>query len=55
MDQLSFIDAEYQRKRRPTRREKFLAEMDQLIPWKKLEKRTAHPIRKASVAVHHTH
>lgn len=39
MDQLSFSDAEYQRKRRKTRREKFLAEMDQLIPWAKLEKK----------------
>lgn len=39
MDQLSFSDSEYQRKRRLTRREKFLAEMDQLIPWTKLEKK----------------
>lgn len=46
MDQLSFSDAEYQRKRRPTRREKFLAEMDQLVPWKKLEKRLAQPYPK---------
>lgn len=46
MDQLSFSDAEYQRKRRPTRRERFLAQMDQLIPWKKLEKRLAQPYPK---------
>lgn len=39
MDQLSFTDAEYQRKRRPTRRERFLAEMDQLIPWARIEKK----------------
>jgi len=43
MDQISFSDAEYQRKRSPTRREKFLAEMDRQIPWKKLEKRLAQP------------
>jgi len=39
MDQLSFTDAEYQRKRRPTRRERFLTEMEQLIPWAKIEKK----------------
>ena len=33
MEQLSFADLEYARKRRRTKREKFLAEMDRLIPW----------------------
>lgn len=36
MDQLSFSDAEYDGKRRQTRREKFLAEMEQVIPWLRL-------------------
>lgn len=39
MDQLSFSDAEYNGKRKQTRREKFLAEMEQVIPWSRLEKR----------------
>lgn len=33
MEQLSFADLEYARKRRRTKREKFLTEMDRLIPW----------------------
>lgn len=39
MDQLSFSEAEYNVKKRKTRREKFLEEMDALIPWKQLEKK----------------
>jgi IS5 family transposase len=39
MDQMSFSDAEYGTKRKQTRREKFLAEMDQVIPWQRLGKR----------------
>ena len=34
--QLSFGDAEYNGKRKRTRREVFLAEMDQVVPWKGL-------------------
>nr|WVL54675.1 IS5 family transposase [Xanthomonas nasturtii] len=34
--QLSFGDAEYNGKRKQTRREVFLAEMDQVVPWKDL-------------------
>jgi IS5 family transposase len=34
--QLSFSDAEYAGKRKRTRREIFLAEMDQVVPWKAL-------------------
>lgn len=34
--QLSFGDAEYAGKRKKTRREVFLAEMDQVVPWKSL-------------------
>lgn len=37
MDQLSFSEAEYAVKKRKTRREKFLEQMDALIPWKQLE------------------
>lgn len=36
MDQLSFGDAEYVSKRKQTRREVFLAEMEQIIPWHSL-------------------
>ena len=38
MDQISFSEAEYATKRKQTRREKFLGEMDKAIPWKKLER-----------------
>ncbi|MBO9962838.1 IS5/IS1182 family transposase, partial [Xanthomonas phaseoli pv. dieffenbachiae] len=34
--QLTFGDAEYNGKRKRTRREVFLAEMDQVEPWKEL-------------------
>lgn len=33
MDQMSFADAEYSGKRKQTRREVFLAEMEQVVPW----------------------
>jgi len=39
MDQLTFSEAEYNNKKRKTRREKFLEQMDLLIPWKRLEKK----------------
>ena len=38
MKQLSFSDAEGQAKRKQTRREKFLSQMNELLPWKELEK-----------------
>lgn len=41
MNQLSFSEAEYVHKKRKTRREKFLEQMDELIPWKRLEKKIA--------------
>ncbi|MGR8941810.1 MAG: transposase, partial [Gammaproteobacteria bacterium] len=31
--QTSFADLDYRRKKRQTRREKFLAEMEQVVPW----------------------
>jgi len=37
MKQLSFSDAEYGGKRKRTRREVFLAEMDRAVPWSQLE------------------
>ena len=36
MSQLSFSDAEYLGKRKQTRRETFLAEMEQVVPWESL-------------------
>lgn len=38
MSQLSFSDAEGQTKRKQTRREKFLAEKDKLLPWPHTER-----------------
>jgi IS5 family transposase len=38
MSQMSFGDAEYNGKRKRTRREEFLAEMEQIIPWSSLLK-----------------
>jgi IS5 family transposase len=38
MNQLSFSDAEYAGKRKKTRREVFLEEMEQVVPWKTLLK-----------------
>lgn len=39
MDQITFSDAEYQTKKRKTRRELFLERMGRLIPWTQLEKK----------------
>ena len=36
MKQWSFADAEYAVKRKQTRREKFLQDMDRAVPWKML-------------------
>ena len=36
--QLGFADSEFRHKRRQTRKEKFLARMDKLIPWQRLER-----------------
>ena len=36
MKQMSFADAEYARKRKQNRRERFLIEMDHVAPWKGL-------------------
>lgn len=33
MKQMSFADVEYAGKRKQTRRERFLIEMDQVVPW----------------------
>lgn len=41
MGQLSFAEAEYAAKKRTTRREAFLQQMDSLIPWCELEARIA--------------
>jgi IS5 family transposase len=42
MGQITFSEAEYQNKKRKTRREIFLERMDKLIPWNQLEKKVAH-------------
>ena len=39
MHQLTFSEAEYTHKKRKTRREKFLEQIDELIPWKELERK----------------
>jgi len=39
MDQISFLDAEYNHKKKKTRREIFLESMEQVVPWKWMEKR----------------
>jgi len=39
MNQISFAEAEYTQKRRTTRREKFLLQMEQLIPREMLNKK----------------
>ncbi|EIF27994.1 Transposase domain (DUF772), partial [Burkholderia sp. Ch1-1] len=36
MRQISFASAEHQGKKRVTRREKFLGEMEQVVPWSRL-------------------
>lgn len=36
MSQMSFGDAQYAGKRKQTRRELFLGEMEQVVPWKSL-------------------
>jgi IS5 family transposase len=41
MNQLTFAEAEYNIKKRKTRREKFLERMDELIPWHKFEQQLA--------------
>jgi IS5 family transposase len=38
MDQMSFGDAEYANKKKRTRRELFLADMEKVVPWKELVK-----------------
>ena len=49
MKQQSFASLSYQNKKKQTRREKFLAEMDQVVPWSRLLKRLAPYYPKAPV------
>jgi IS5 family transposase len=46
MKQISFADAEYAEKRKQTRRERFLVEMEQVLPW-----RLSRIIRRVKVAI----
>src|ERR1700757_1128902 len=50
LGQASFPDLEYANKKRRTRREVFLAEMDAVVPWPKFWSvpRAAEPTRKAT-------
>ena len=52
MDQISFSEAEYGLKKRQTRREKFLQQMDQLLPWARLEKKIKRYYPKAGQGRH---
>jgi IS5 family transposase len=47
--QPTFAELEYQHKKRKTRREKFLEQMEALIPWAELEKQVARCYRKHRV------
>jgi IS5 family transposase len=49
MSQLTFAEAEYNIKKRKTRREKFLARMEGLIPWQKFEQQLAKKYSKGTV------
>src|SRR5690606_40773267 len=52
MDQITFSEAEYQTKKRKTRREIFLDRLDNLIPWKQLEKKVARYYTKSQNGRH---
>lgn len=46
MSQLTFAEAEYAIKKRTTRREKFLARLEELIPWQKLKQQLSKGYQK---------
>jgi IS5 family transposase len=52
MEQITFSDAEYDHKKRKTRREKFLERMEELIPWEKLERKIRRHYPKAGKGRH---
>ena len=47
MNQLTFAEAEYAIKKRTTRREKFLAQLEELTPWQKLTQQLSKGYQKA--------
>lgn len=47
MNQLTFAEAEYAIKKRTTRREKFLAQLEELTPWQKLKQQLSKGYQKA--------
>ena len=51
MSQLTFAEAEYQNKKRKTRREIFLEKLEASIPWKRLENRAAKHYPKGEMGV----
>ena len=46
MSQLTFAEAEYAIKKRTTRREKFLARLEELVPWQKLKQQLSKGYQK---------
>jgi IS5 family transposase len=51
MKQMTFSDAEYAGKRKQTRKELFLIEMDRVVPWKGLIALIDQPTRRVMVVV----
>ena len=49
MDQMSFAEAEYQNKKRKTRRELFLERIDALMPWDRMVKKLKRKYHKGRV------
>jgi len=49
MAQMTFSECEYANKKRKTRREKFLEQMDELIPWKQIENKIRKHYPKSGV------
>ena len=46
MSELTFAEAEYAIKKRTTRREKFLAKLEEVVPWQKLNQQLSKGYRK---------
>ena len=52
LHQTTFSELEYAQKKKKTRRERFLERMDDLIPWKRLEKKIRRHYPKAGKGRH---
>ena len=53
MNQMTFSDMEYSGRKRVTAKEKFLREMNDIIPWDDWVKRFCHIISTENAGVHH--